>query len=80
LRFGHVRQLDAVAARLLAALSARTPVAAGIDGPVLVDVDDTIIEVHGYAKQGASFGYTGCLACCAIFSRWQRHQAADRNE
>jgi len=25
---------------------------------VLVDVDDTIIEVHGYAKQGAGFGYT----------------------
>ena len=25
---------------------------------MLVDVDDTIIEVHGYAKQGAGFGYT----------------------
>jgi hypothetical protein len=24
----------------------------------LVDVDDTIIEVHGHAKQGAGFGYT----------------------
>ena len=57
-RFGHVRQLDAVAARLLSGLAARTPVLAGIDGAVLVDVDDTIIEVHGYAKQGAGFGYT----------------------
>ena len=27
-------------------------------GRVLVDVDDTIIEVHGYAKQGAGFGYS----------------------
>jgi hypothetical protein len=25
---------------------------------VLVDVDDTIIEVHGYTKHGAGFGYT----------------------
>jgi hypothetical protein len=25
---------------------------------VVVDVDDTVIEVHGYAKQGAGFGYT----------------------
>ena len=49
--FGHVRQLDAVAARLLARLHARTPVLAGVNGPVLVDLDDTIIEVHGYAKR-----------------------------
>ena len=25
---------------------------------MLVDVDDTIVEVHGDAKQGAAFGYT----------------------
>jgi Transposase DDE domain group 1 len=34
-------------------------VVADIDGPVLLDVDDMVIEVHGYAKQGAGFGYTG---------------------
>lgn len=56
--FGHVRQLDAIAARLLSGLHARTPVLAGIDGPVMVDIDDSIIEVHGPAKQGAGFGYT----------------------
>jgi hypothetical protein len=55
--FGHVRQLDAVAARSLAGLAARAPVLPG-GGPVLVDVDDTIVEVHGYAKQGAGFGYS----------------------
>lgn len=57
--FGHVRQLDAVAARVLAGLHEHTPVLAGIDGPVLVDLDDTIIEVHGYAKQGSGYGYSG---------------------
>jgi len=57
--FGHVRQLDAVASRLLAGLAARTPLLAGIsEGLVCVDVDDTVIEVHGYAKQGAGFGYS----------------------
>jgi Transposase DDE domain group 1 len=60
--FGHVRQLDAVASRVLTALGSRTPLlsapATEPDRLVLVDVDDTVIEVHGYAKQGASFGYT----------------------
>ncbi|MCQ4152390.1 IS1380 family transposase [Rhodococcus qingshengii] len=57
-RFGHVRQLDAIATRMLAGLAEHTPVLAGIDGPVMVDIDDSIIEVHGPAKQGAGFGYT----------------------
>lgn len=58
--FGHVRQLDAVASRLLIELSTCTPVLGSPSdtGTVFVDVDDTIIEVHGHAKQGASFGYT----------------------
>ena len=59
--FGQVRQLDAVASRLLTGLAGRSPLAGDVaDGEfVLVDVDDTIIEVHGYAKQGAGFGYSG---------------------
>jgi Transposase DDE domain group 1 len=57
--FGHVRQLDAVAARFLTALDQHAPLLpASADQRVLVDVDDTIIEVHGYAKQGAGFGYS----------------------
>ena len=58
--YGHVRQLDAVAARFLTSLAAQAPqvVGDGTSGRVLVDVDDTIIEVHGYAKQGAGFGYS----------------------
>ena len=58
--FGHVRQLDAVASRFLTNLAAQAPqvIGEGTGGRVLVDVDDTIIEVHGYAKQGAGFGYS----------------------
>src|SRR3954452_24614788 len=60
--FGHVRQLDAVASRLLTGLAGRAPLVGDVadgDGEfVLVDVDDTIIEVHGHAKQGAGFGYS----------------------
>ena len=41
---------DAVACRFLAGLAARTPLLAGLAGRVLVDIDDTIVEVHGYAK------------------------------
>ena len=46
--FGHVRQLDGVASRFLIALGADTPVVAGIGQLAVVDIDDTIIEVHGY--------------------------------
>lgn len=57
---GHVQQLDAVAARLLAGLTARVPgLLDGADQMMFVDVDDTIREVHGYGKQGAAFGYSG---------------------
>lgn len=58
---GHVQQLDKVNARLLAGLARRVPalVAGGdADGIAFVDVDDTIREVHGYAKQAAAYGYT----------------------
>jgi Transposase DDE domain group 1 len=55
--FGHVRQLDAVASRFLTNLSRQ----AALTTPgqrVMVDLDDTIIEVHGYTKQGSGYGYT----------------------
>ena len=56
---GHVQQLDAVGARLLAGLTARVPaLLGGGEQLVFVDVDDTVREVHGYAKQAAAYGYT----------------------
>jgi hypothetical protein len=57
--FGDVRRLDAVASRLLGRWHQRTPLLAGIDGPVIIDLDDSIVEVHGYAKQGSGYGYSG---------------------
>src|SRR3954470_19417250 len=65
-RFGHVRQVDAVAARLLARLAARTPLLPGADRVAYVDVDDTVRETHGYAKQGAGFGYSGVSGLNAL--------------
>ena len=56
--FGHVRQLDAVAARLLGNLCALSPLLPAAPGVVFVDVDDTIRETHGYAKEGAEYGYS----------------------
>jgi hypothetical protein len=54
--FGHVRQLDRV---LGEALTRAWRAGAGPgDGRLLVDVDSFVGEVHGYAKQGAAFGYT----------------------
>jgi hypothetical protein len=74
--FGHVRQLDAVATRLVAGLHDSTPLLAGIDGPVLVDIDDTIIEVHGHAKQGSGYGYSGVRGCNALITTVTTGRAA----
>lgn len=64
--FGHVRQLDAASSRWLNSLAAVTPIVAGIDDLALVDIDDTIKEVHGYQKQGAGFGYSGVRGLNAL--------------
>ena len=75
--FGHVRQLDAVASRFLIALAGLTRLlgigthpAVGTKevGYALLDVDDTIIEVHGHAKQGAGFGYSGVRGLNALLA------------
>ena len=60
--FGHVRQLDAVASRLLIDLTARTPVLPGAAELAYLDIDDTLRQSYGYAKQGAGRGYTGVKA------------------
>src|SRR5450830_952571 len=56
--FGHVRQLDAVAARFLAGLATRSPLLAGAGQVAYLDIDDTIRETHGYQKQGVGYGYS----------------------
>jgi len=54
--FGHVRQLDRVLDHAV-----RRAWAAGAgpgEGPLVVDIDSFVGEVHGYQKQGAGYGYT----------------------
>lgn len=68
-RFGHVRQLDAVASRVLQNLTGHALLLQVRAGErVLVDLDDTIIEVHGYQKQGAGFGYSGVRGLNALLA------------
>ncbi len=69
--FGHVRQLDAVASRFLARLAEQAPMVATSNDTcerVMVDIDDTIIEVHGYAKQGSGYGYSGVRGLNALLA------------
>jgi hypothetical protein len=54
--FGHTRQLDRFTETALAGAWAAG--AGPGDGPMTIDCDSTIIEVHGHHKQGASYGYT----------------------
>ncbi len=66
--FGHVRQLDAVAARLVAGLAARTPVLPDAAQVAYLDVDDTVRATYGYAKQGAGYGYSGVKGLNALLA------------
>ena len=66
--FGHVRQLDAVASRLLVNLTAMAPIIADPDQVVFVDVDDTVKPTYGYAKQGAGYGYSKVKGLNAILA------------
>jgi hypothetical protein len=70
-KWSNVRQLDAVSRELLARLWAAGAGPADLAGPLTIDLDSTIVAVHGRAKQGAAFGYTKVrgyhpqLATCA---------------
>src|SRR3954468_22077087 len=66
--FGHVRQLDAVAAGLLARLAATTPVLPDAQKITFLDIDDTVRQTYGYAKQGAGRGYTGIKGLNALLA------------
>ena len=66
--FGHVRQLDAVASRLLVNLTGLAPLLVGADELAYVDVDDTVRQTYGYVKQGAGRGYTGTKGLNALLA------------
>src|SRR3954462_11827067 len=68
--FGHVRQADAVASRFLLNLAEHTELLGSPEatGAVLLDLDHTVVEVHGHAKQGAAFGYSGVRGLNALLA------------
>jgi Transposase DDE domain group 1 len=57
--FGHVRQLDRVCEQILTRAWAAG--AGPGDGPMTIDLDSTVCQVHGDHKQGAAYGYTHTL-------------------
>ena len=66
-RWGHVRQLDRVSRELLArAWAAGTGPG---DGPLTIDLDSTICETYGLAKEG--HGVTATPASGAITRCWR---------
>jgi hypothetical protein len=76
--FGHVRQADAVASRFLLNLAEHTGLLGGRQdaGSGIGDLDDTIVEVHGYQKQGAAFGYSGVRGLNALLATVSTEQIA----
>jgi hypothetical protein len=66
--FGHVRQLDAVASRLLITLARQGPLLPGADQLAYIDIDDTVRRTYGYATAGAGRGYTGVKGLNALIA------------
>jgi len=66
--FGHVRQLDAVAARFTAGLARQAPIIPAGAEVSFIDVDDTVRSTFGYAKQGAGYGYSGVKGLNALLA------------
>ncbi len=70
-KWSNVRQLDAISRELLARLWSVGAGPKDLTAPLTIDLDSTIVQVHGRAKQGAAFGYTKVrgyhpqLATCA---------------
>lgn len=64
--WGHVRQLDHVAGELLTR-AWRAGAGPG-DAPLTLDVDSTICETYGQAKQGAKVAYTGVHGYHPLFA------------
>jgi hypothetical protein len=66
--FGHVRQLDAAVAETT---RRAWSLGAGPGSSALtIDMDSTICEVHGKAKQGAAYGYTRALGYHPLLATW----------
>jgi len=68
LTYGHCLQLGAVNRRLVAGLDRVVPSLISSQGPVLVDLDDTMREVHGYQKQAVAYGYNKTKGLNAILA------------
>src|SRR3954466_7303633 len=74
--FGHVRQLDSVAAAFLTALATSTPLLPGAGQVTYRDLDDTMRETHGYAKHGAGYGYNKIKGLNALLATTSTPTAA----
>ena len=67
-RWGHVRQLDCVSRQLLARVWKAG--AGPDDSPLTIDLDSTICETYGLAKEGARHhGYTGARGYHPLLAR-----------
>ncbi len=68
--FGHVRQLDKVIAE---AIRRAWSLGAGPGTEaVVIDLDSTIVEVHGKKKHGAAYGYTKVLGYHPLLAVWAK--------
>jgi hypothetical protein len=65
---GHVLQLAGINRRLLSGLTSVSPGMVSDSGPVLLDLDDTMRQLHGYQKDAVAYGYNKIKGLNAIIA------------
>ncbi len=63
---GHIRQLESAVTTGVKKLVQ----CAGLSGPITLDVDSSILEVHGYLKEGARYGYSKVKGFHPLLAFW----------
>ena len=77
-KWSNVGQLDAISRELLERLWQAGAGPQDLSAPLTIDLDSTIVQVHGRAKQGAAFGYTNGLLGVSRLPPAARDVRADR--
>jgi hypothetical protein len=69
-RLGHLRQMQTVNSTLVLSIDERL----GGEDPATVDLDSSIIESHGYLREGVRYGYQGIKGLHPLLAFWHERR------
>ncbi len=70
-QLGHLRQMQIINSTLVLSIDEHV----GGEGPATIDLDSSIIESHGYLREGARYGYTKVKGLHPLLAFWYEPRA-----